>query len=44
MYLQFTETNPVVEGQDFVVTYQIFNTGDATASDIEVVDKYDALR
>lgn len=42
--LQYTETNPVVEGQDFVVTYQIFNVGDNTANSIEVLDKYDSLR
>lgn len=42
--LQSTNTAPVVEGKEFAVTYQIFNNGDGTASNIEINDRYDPNR
>mmetsp|Transcript_11547 Transcript_11547/g.15864 ORF Transcript_11547/g.15864 Transcript_11547/m.15864 type:complete len:204 (+) Transcript_11547:18-629(+) len=36
-----TETNPVAEGVDFLVSYQIINIGDVTGINIDIVDKYD---
>jgi hypothetical protein len=33
-----------VEGRDFLVTYEIINVGNAAATGIEVVDRYDATR
>jgi hypothetical protein len=41
--VQVTETEPVVEGRDFVVKYKLINTGDATATNIEIQDKYDTI-
>lgn len=34
----------MVEGKDFLVTYQIVNSGNAAASKIEVSDRYDPTR
>jgi hypothetical protein len=42
--LKSTSTDAVVEGRDFLVTYQIINVGNAAATGIEVVDRYDATR
>eukprot|EP01033_Poteriospumella_lacustris_P004186 gene4186-2985_t len=36
-----SHTNPVVEGMDFVITYQLVNLGNAAATNIELVDRYD---
>eukprot|EP01036_Dinobryon_divergens_P023719 gene23719-32100_t len=36
-----TETNPVAEGADFLVSYQVINIGDAAAANIDIADKYD---
>jgi len=36
-----TTTAPVVEGRDFFVTYLLVNKGDATATNIEVHDRFD---
>lgn len=36
-----TESDPVVEGKDFQVTYKIINTGNAVATAVEVTDRYD---
>lgn len=36
-----TETNPVVEGQKFVISYHLSNKGEKTASKIEIGDRYD---
>lgn len=41
---QSTSTDPIVEGADFTVTYKLYNTGEATATNIEVIDKYDTIR
>mmetsp|Transcript_9210 Transcript_9210/g.15294 ORF Transcript_9210/g.15294 Transcript_9210/m.15294 type:complete len:202 (+) Transcript_9210:67-672(+) len=38
---KYTDSDPVVEGMDFFVNYQIINTGNAAASNIEVSDRYD---
>jgi hypothetical protein len=35
---------PLVEGKSFVVTYQLFNVGEAVANKIEVTDRYDPNR
>ena len=43
-FLQSTSTDAVVEGRDFLVTYQIINVGNAAATSIEVSDRYDAAR
>jgi len=43
-YAQFTSNDAVVEGRDFVVSYQIVNTGNAAATKIEVSDRYDPAR
>lgn len=42
--LQHSHTNPVVEGMDFVITYQLVNLGNAAATNIELVDRYDPNR
>ena len=39
-----TETNPVVEQKDFVISYQVINTGEVVANNIEIADKYDPKR
>ena len=41
---QSTVEDAVVEGRDFVVTYQLINVGNAAATGIEVADRYDATR
>jgi hypothetical protein len=41
---QSTESDPVVEGNDFLVTYKIFNTGYAAAKNVDVSDRYDPNR
>jgi Translocon-associated protein beta (TRAPB) len=41
---QNTLTSPVVEGLDFSIQYLVINNGDAPATKIEIVDKYDANR
>jgi hypothetical protein len=33
-----------VEGRDFDITYKLFNVGNAAATGIEIVDRYDATR
>lgn len=43
-FQQSSQTDPVVEGQDFVVNYLVVNTGDAIATKIEISDRYDANR
>jgi hypothetical protein len=42
--LKSTPSDIVVEGQDFLVSYQIINTGNAAATKIEVSDRYDPAR
>ena len=42
--LQHSHTNAVVEGMDFVITYQLVNLGNAAATNIELVDRYDPNR
>jgi hypothetical protein len=37
-----TTTDPVVSGRDFVINYQLINTGDAPATSITISDRYDA--
>mmetsp|Transcript_26703 Transcript_26703/g.29100 ORF Transcript_26703/g.29100 Transcript_26703/m.29100 type:complete len:83 (-) Transcript_26703:12-260(-) len=37
---KFTDTNPVVEAKDFVITYQLINNGNGIATGIEVRDRY----
>ena len=44
IFLQFTDTNPVVEAKDFVITYQLINNGNGIATGIEVRDRYDPNR
>jgi len=41
---QFSDTNPVVEGKEFVVSYQLVNMGNAVASKIDIADNYDVNR
>lgn len=41
---KFTNSDVVVEGRDFLVSYQIVNTGNAAATKIEVSDRYDPAR
>jgi hypothetical protein len=42
--MQSTGLDPVVEGRNFLVTYQVINIGNAAATGIEIVDRYDATR
>lgn len=38
---KYTETDPVVQGKSLIITYKVMNTGDATARDIKITEKYD---
>jgi hypothetical protein len=44
MSLQSTKSKHIVEGEPFVVTYKIINNGDATATKIDIGDRYDPNR
>ncbi len=39
--MKYSDTNPVVENEDFVIVYQLVNLGSATATSIDVADRYD---
>ena len=41
---QSTPTASIVEGKKFIVTYQVINNGDASASKIDIMDRYDPNR
>lgn len=41
LFYKFTTTVPVVEGNEFHVTYQVINNGESTATKVEIFDKYD---
>jgi hypothetical protein len=42
--IQATKSAHIVEGEPFIVTYKIINNGDATATKIDVADRYDPNR
>lgn len=41
---KYSDTNPVVEGKDFVISYQLVNIGNTAATSIEIGDRYDPNR
>ena len=41
---KYSDTNPVVEGKDFVISYQLVNIGNTGATSIEIGDRYDPNR
>jgi len=40
-FYKSTETKPVVQNRDFVITYKVVNIGDGPAYNIEITDRYD---